>query len=103
MAENLESVATFLDCHSKRDAVIRTTQFGALFLGGLLKNRLPSMSEGLIKVCSEFSHARLILRLADDIPMLAYTLKCYLSRKVRVCTLHAIYVRHETHELYKSL
>ena len=90
-AKDLESMATFLDCHSKRDAVIRTTQFGALFLGGLLQNRLPSTSEGLIKVCSEFSHARLILRLADDIPMLAYTLKCYLSREVRVCTTCYVY------------
>ena len=83
MTKSLASVGTFLDSHSKRDAVIRTAQFGALLLGGLWRNRHPALSENLIKVCGEFSHARLILRLIDDIPMLAHTLKCYLSREVR--------------------
>ena len=84
MTKSLASVGTFLDSHSKRDTVIRTAQFGALLLGGLSRNYLPSLSENMIKVCSEFSHARLILRLIDDVPMLAHTLKCYLSREVRV-------------------
>lgn len=84
MAKSLTSVATFLDNHSKRDTVFRTVQFGALFLGGLSTNRWPSVSEKLIRVCNEFSHARLILRTIDDVPMLAYTLKCYLSREVRM-------------------
>ena len=86
MAKSLASVGTFLDSHSKRDTVIRTAQFGALFLGGLWRNRYPVLSVNLLNVSSEFSHARLILRLIDDIPMLAHTLKCYLSREVRVCS-----------------
>ena len=84
MAKNLTSAATFLDSYSKRDTVVRTVQFGALFLGGLARNRWPVLSEKLMIVCSEFGHARLILRMIDDIPMLAYTLKCYLSREVRL-------------------
>ena len=93
MAKSLASVGTFLDSHSKRDTVIRTAQFGALLLGSLSRNHLPSISEKLIKVCDEFSHARLILRLIDDMPMLAHTLKCYLSREVRVI-LCLMFVRH---------
>ena len=89
-AKDLESVATFLEYHSKRNAVIRTIQFGALFLGGLLTNRSPSTSKGLIKVCRELRHVRLLMRLADDIPMLAYTLKCYSSREVRMRTLQVL-------------
>ena len=84
MAKNLSSAATFLDSHSKRDTVVRTVQFGTLLLGGLSRNRWPVLSEKLMVVCGEFSHARLILRMIDDIPMLAYTLKCYLSREVRL-------------------
>lgn len=86
MAKNLSSAAAFLDSHSKRDTVVRTVQFGTLFLGGLSRNRWPVLSEKLMVVCGEFSHARLILRMIDDIPMLAYTLKCYLSREVRLHT-----------------
>lgn len=82
MAKSLASAAIFLDNHSKRDTVVRTVQFSALFLGGVSKSRCPLLSEKLMKVCSEFSHARLILRMIDDIPMLAYTLKCFLSREV---------------------
>lgn len=81
MAKSLASAATFLDNHSKRDTVVRTVQFGALFLGGVSKRRCPLLSEKLMIVCSEFSHARLILRMIDDIPMLAYTLKCFFARE----------------------
>ena len=87
MAKNLASVANFLENHSRRDKVFRTVQFGSLLLGTLSRNRWPSVSEKLIKVCHEFSHARLILRMIDDIPMLAYTLKCYLSREVSISML----------------
>lgn len=81
MTASLLSVGTFLDSHSKRDTVIRTAQYGALLLGDLWRNRYPALSGKLIKVSDEFGHARLILRLIDDIPMLAHLLKCYVSRE----------------------
>lgn len=82
MAKKLSSAATFLDSHSKRDKVIRTVQFGALLVGGLSKNRWPLVSQKLLKVYNEFGHARLILRMIDDVPMLAHTLRCCFSREV---------------------
>lgn len=84
MAKNLASAETFLGSYIKRDTVFRTIQFGALFLGGISKSRWPLLSEKMMQVCDEFSHARLIMRMIDDVPMLAHTLKCYLSREVRV-------------------
>jgi len=86
MAKNLSTVSSFLENHYSRDKVFRTAQFGALLLSGLSQQKLPGLSEKLIRIYQQFSHVRLVLRLADDLPMLAYTLKSVFARDVSTST-----------------
>ena len=87
MAKNLSAVSSFLENHYSRDKVFRTAQFSALLLSGLSQQRLPVLSEKLVRIYQQFSHVRLVLRLADDLPMLAYTLKSAFARDVRAFVL----------------
>ncbi|XP_065884916.1 peroxisomal membrane protein 11C-like [Dysidea avara] len=88
MAKNLSAVSSFLENHYSRDKVFRTAQFSALLLSGLSQQRLPVLSEKLVRIYQQFSHVRLVLRLADDLPMLAYTLKSAFARDKSDSFLH---------------
>jgi len=90
MAKNLSAVSSFLENHYSRDKAFRTAQFSALLLSGLAQQKLPELSEKLVRIYQQFSHVRLVLRLTDDLPMLAYTLKSAFARDVSTFVLFTV-------------
>lgn len=64
--------------YRERDKIIRLLQYVARFLAGSAATR---MGKRLQIIATEFSKCRTVLRLFDDLPMLAYTLHYGLGRK----------------------
>ena len=64
--------------------MFRTLQFASCMLSGLAERSFPQTAVKLLTVSSSISDMRVMLRLLDDLPMLAHTLKNWKPKKV--CT-----------------
>lgn len=82
MGFNIQLVSAFLDSHWARSQILRTAQFAAATVSGLLESASPDVASKLIAASSKISGARVILRLMDDIPILVYNLSSIKVRKV---------------------
>lgn len=65
---------SMLESYRGRDKIMRTVQFGSLMSSGLLSRLTPSNAAKLKAIAGHLGSGRLLLRLFDDIPMLAYNL-----------------------------
>ena len=80
MSGYVQGVATFLDNHWARNQILKMAQYATAMVSGLLENTSSGAAGKLLAVSSKISGVRVVLRLLDDIPTLAYNLS---SRKVR--------------------
>ncbi|KAM3876264.1 amyloid-beta A4 precursor protein-binding family A member 3 [Diretmus argenteus] len=70
------SLVSLLESYRGRDKVIRTVCYGSQLVGGILSRRtdVPSrLGNSLLLLSAQLSHCRTVLRLFDDLPMLAYS------------------------------
>ncbi|XP_056133763.1 peroxisomal membrane protein 11C [Lampris incognitus] len=75
MQESLESLVGVLETYRGRDKVIRTVCYGSQLVGGVLSQRTGESSQvgkSLLLLSAQLSHCRTVLRLFDDLSMLAY-------------------------------
>ncbi|XP_042299801.1 peroxisomal membrane protein 11C-like [Sceloporus undulatus] len=75
-----------LETHRGRDRAVRTICYGCQLAGGsLVARRWPEESplgRSLLAVSAQLSHCRTVLRLFDDLSMLAYSRQYGLGLKV---------------------
>lgn len=72
----LSDLASALESCRVRDRLIRTLGYSCQLVGGILVEQGPGRSEigsHLLALSSQLSHCRTVLRLFDDLAMLAYT------------------------------
>uniref|UniRef100_A0A8C8S386 Peroxisomal biogenesis factor 11 gamma n=1 Tax=Pelusios castaneus TaxID=367368 RepID=A0A8C8S386_9SAUR len=80
----LSSLVSVLESYRGRDRVIRTLGYGCQLAGGGLVWKSPAESEvgrRLLAVSAQLSHCRTVLRLFDDLAMLAYSCQYGLGAK----------------------
>ncbi|EMP24068.1 Peroxisomal membrane protein 11C [Chelonia mydas] len=83
-ADPLGSLVSVLESYRGRDRVIRTLCYGCQLAGGVLARKSPAESEmgrRLLTVSAQLSHCRTVLRLFDDLAMLAYSRQYGLGAK----------------------
>ncbi|CAN9500933.1 unnamed protein product [Ophioblennius macclurei] len=81
MQQNLESLVRLLESYRGRDKVIRTLCYGSQLVGGSLSRRAElngssssqQLGKSLLLFSAQLSHCRTVLRLFDDLSMLAYS------------------------------
>uniref|UniRef100_A0A8C5CRU3 Peroxisomal membrane protein 11C n=1 Tax=Gadus morhua TaxID=8049 RepID=A0A8C5CRU3_GADMO len=80
MQESLESLVNTLESYRGRDKVIRTICYGSQLVGGVLSQKTPpgrpsssDLGNRLLLFSAQLSHCRTVLRLFDDLSMLAYS------------------------------
>ncbi|XP_006821413.1 peroxisomal membrane protein 11C-like [Saccoglossus kowalevskii] len=83
----MELTVNILDSYRGRDKVMRTACFGAMLAAGLVERRNKGMSTRLQVVVGRLAAARTVLRLFDDIPMLAWTLHYGLGKQEKDATI----------------
>ena len=79
-SESFITAVNFMESYRGRDKIMRTASFAACLGSGLAKNK--ELSEKFMKVMTEISACRTILRLFDDLSMLALSLKYGLGKHV---------------------
>ncbi|XP_072174000.1 peroxisomal membrane protein 11C-like [Diadema setosum] len=82
------AAAKFLQGYSERDKVMRTLSYVSLLIAGLSKR--PSTARKFSTITGQLSLCRTILRLFDDIPMLAHTLSYGWGRQERSSLMQVI-------------
>ena len=78
----LQEVSGFLENYWNRTQVFRTLQFGSTLVSGLLEGVHPDAASSVLRVANSISNMRVMLRLLDDIPVLAHTISNWKRRKV---------------------
>ncbi|KAF7656309.1 hypothetical protein LDENG_00043720 [Lucifuga dentata] len=78
MQQSLESLVSLLESYRGRDKVIRTVCYGSQLVGGLLSRGTEAeassrLGKSLLLFSAQLSHCRTVLRLFDDLSMLAYS------------------------------
>ncbi|KAM6921894.1 peroxisomal membrane protein 11C [Xenentodon cancila] len=79
MQQSVESLVRVLESYRGRDKIIRTVCYGSQLVGGLLtRNENKDVSsqrfgKSLLLFSAQLSHCRTVLRLFDDLSMLAYS------------------------------
>ncbi|XP_071380660.1 peroxisomal membrane protein 11C isoform X2 [Centroberyx affinis] len=80
MQESVESLVSLLESYRGRDKVIRTVCYGSQLVGGVLSRGGGAGAEGasrlgnsLLLLSAQLSRCRTVLRLFDDLAMLAYS------------------------------
>lgn len=79
MQQSVESLVRLLESYRGRDKVIRTVCYGSQLVGGLLSRKAESdvssqrLGKSLLLFSAQLSHCRTVLRLFDDLSMLAYS------------------------------
>uniref|UniRef100_UPI003AACB6D2 peroxisomal membrane protein 11C n=1 Tax=Centroberyx gerrardi TaxID=166262 RepID=UPI003AACB6D2 len=80
MQESVESLVSLLESYRGRDKVIRTVCYGSQLVGGVLSRGGGAGADGtsrlgnsLLLLSAQLSHCRTVLRLFDDLAMLAYS------------------------------
>lgn len=82
----LQELSTFLENYWTRSQVFRTLQFASTLCAGLLERRHPSAAAKLVTISSSIANMRVMLRLMDDVPVLAHALRSWRPQKVRLHT-----------------
>ncbi|XP_068948658.1 peroxisomal membrane protein 11C [Petaurus breviceps papuanus] len=80
----LSSLVSALESYRGRDRLIRTLSYGCQLIGGLLAEQSSVRSEvgkRLLVISAQLSHCRTVLRLFDDLAMLAYSRQYGLGAK----------------------
>lgn len=79
MQQSMESLVRLLESYRGRDKVIRTACYGSQLIGGVLSRKpdadvsLQQLGKRLLLFSAQLSHCRTVLRLFDDLSMLAYS------------------------------
>ncbi|XP_044056487.1 peroxisomal membrane protein 11C [Siniperca chuatsi] len=79
MQQSVESLVRLLESYRGRDKVIRTVCYGSQLAGGLLSRKAETdvsshrFGKSLLLFSAQLSHCRTVLRLFDDLSMLAYS------------------------------
>ncbi|XP_038628998.1 peroxisomal membrane protein 11C [Tachyglossus aculeatus] len=80
----LRGLVSALESYRERDRLIRTLGYGCQLIGGILLEKSHAKSEvgkSLLVFSEQLSHCRTVLRLFDDLSMLAYTKRYGLGTK----------------------
>ncbi|XP_071342123.1 peroxisomal membrane protein 11C [Trachinotus anak] len=79
MQESVESLVRLLESYRGRDKVIRTVCYGSQLIGGVLSRKAEAdvssirLGKSLLLFSAQLSQCRTVLRLFDDLSMLAYS------------------------------
>uniref|UniRef100_A0A1A7WC48 Peroxisomal biogenesis factor 11 gamma n=2 Tax=Iconisemion striatum TaxID=60296 RepID=A0A1A7WC48_9TELE len=79
MQESVEFLVRLLESYRGRDKVIRTVCYGSQLVGGVLTKKGETdissqrLGKSLLLFSAQLSHCRTVLRLFDDLSMLAYS------------------------------
>uniref|UniRef100_UPI0037E766AF peroxisomal membrane protein 11C n=1 Tax=Semicossyphus pulcher TaxID=241346 RepID=UPI0037E766AF len=79
MQQSVEALVRVLESYRGRDKVIRTACYGSQLVGGVLSRKAESdvssqrLGKSLLLFSAQLSHCRTVLRLFDDLSMLAYS------------------------------
>ncbi|KAM8873699.1 peroxisomal membrane protein 11C [Spinachia spinachia] len=79
MQPSVERLVHLLESYRGRDKVIRTACYGSQLVGGLLSRKAEAdvsshrLGKRLLLFSAQLSHCRMVLRLFDDLSMLAYS------------------------------
>ncbi|CAK6972143.1 peroxisomal membrane protein 11C [Scomber scombrus] len=79
MQQAVESLVRLLESYRGRDKVIRTVCYGSQLVGGVLSRKAEAdvsshqLGKSLLLFSAQLSHCRTVLRLFDDLSMLAYS------------------------------
>ena len=76
-----DKVSSLLEGYQTRNEIFRTTQYALAMLSGLLQQKSPVTANKLWSSSAAISNMRTTLRLLDDIPTLAYSMKTLLDIK----------------------
>jgi peroxin-11C len=87
----MDSLVQLVGGYRERDKLIRLCQYVVRFLAGTGQT---NMGARLSTIAQEFGKCRTVLRLFDDIPMLAYTLHYGLGKKVSMQYVPKFEVNH---------
>ena len=82
MSDSFLATVKLLESYQGRDKIMRTVSFAACLGSGLVKNK--ELSQKLMRIMTEISSCRTILRLFDDMSMLAFTMKYGLGKHVSI-------------------
>ncbi|CAH2293126.1 Peroxisomal membrane 11C [Pelobates cultripes] len=93
MRTAVTGLVNVLESYRGRDRVMRTLCYSCQLFGGvMMKNGEKKNWESLLIVASQLSHCRTVLRLFDDLAMLAYSMKYGLGKKEEDCLVRWISV-----------
>ncbi|XP_076880514.1 peroxisomal membrane protein 11C [Brachyhypopomus gauderio] len=76
MQNAFESLVNLLESYRGRDKVIRTLCYGSQLVGGVISQKTANTSQlgkSLLLFSAQLSHCRTVLRLFDDLSMVAYS------------------------------
>ncbi|XP_024133940.1 peroxisomal membrane protein 11C isoform X2 [Oryzias melastigma] len=79
MQQSVESLVRLLESYRGRDKIIRTVCYGSQLVGGVLTRKAEAdvssqrLGKSLLLFSAQLSHCRTVLRLFDDLSMLAYS------------------------------
>ncbi|XP_041646725.1 peroxisomal membrane protein 11C [Cheilinus undulatus] len=79
MQQSVEALVRVLETYRGRDKVIRTLCYGSQLVGGALSRKAETevtsqqLGKSLLLFSAQLSHCRTVLRLFDDLSMLAYS------------------------------
>ncbi|XP_069558444.1 peroxisomal membrane protein 11C [Brachyistius frenatus] len=79
MQESVDSLVRLLESYRGRDKAIRTVCYGSQLVGGVLSRKADpdassqQLGKSLLLFSAQLSHCRTMLRLFDDLSMLAYS------------------------------
>ncbi|KAJ0041574.1 hypothetical protein NL108_013476 [Boleophthalmus pectinirostris] len=101
MQRAVEELVRVLETYRGRDKVIRTACYGAQLVGGVLcRDSSPDgssrrLGRSLLLFSTQLSHCRTVLRLFDDLSMLAYSQSYGLGATVSVSTTPSHHKHHD--------
>ena len=98
LASPIQGISSFLENYWCRNQVFRTVQFASGMLSGLLERSYPDMAGKLMTVAGSISEMRVVLRLLDDLPALAYNLQNWRPKKVCIISFQPISVERPGNE-----
>jgi len=84
MTDCLINLIKYIETYRGRDKVIRATSYLSCLLGGILEKNKSNYSQKLFIFMNELNGCRIILRLFDDLSMLAYSLNYGLGKVVHL-------------------
>lgn len=80
--DQLRAASSLLDNYWARSQVFRAVQFSSAMFSGLLENKRPRLAGKLLEISAAISNMRVMLRLLDDLPILAHILKNWTQSQV---------------------